>query len=417
MLRRFLGEHGIGKRGFLVITILFVSVFGWYYTTEPMINRILNDINITHTQNLAIWATFYVSIIGGSILGTFLSNKVNMLKFLYTWTVLTVVISFLPALLTNVTLLQVWSVSLLLGASFGLGLPSCLAYFAECTVVENRGRIGSITFLIATISVPFLEILFSLKIDLTTISVIFALLRGIGLIVFFLKPKKQSSSQMTTSVSFVSILRDKSFLLYFVAWSMFPLVNQFEIALLEQFLIDWMPNLLKIMAVVEPLVAGLSLLIAGLLCDWIGRKKILLSGFVALGIAYAIIGLDPHSVFSWYLYILVDGVAWGIFLLIFVLILWGDLSQPGTREKYYALGGVPFFLSYIIPEFLTESFIDQISLFAAFSLASFFLFVAVMPLVFAPETLPQKKMELRRLRKFAEDAKTAKEKYERKRKG
>ncbi len=417
MLRRFLGEYGIGKRGFLVITILFVSVFGWYYTTEPMINRILNDINITHTQNLAIWATFYVSIIGGSILGTFLSNKVNMLKFLYTWTVLTVVISFLPALLTNVTLLQVWSVSLLLGASFGLGLPSCLAYFAECTVVENRGRIGSITFLIATISVPFLEILFSLKIDLTTISVIFALLRGIGLIVFFLKPKKQSSSQMTTSVSFVSILRDKSFLLYFVAWSMFPLVNQFEIALLEQFLIDWMPNLLKIMAVVEPLVAGLSLLIAGLLCDWIGRKKILLSGFVALGIAYAIIGLDPHSVFSWYLYILVDGVAWGIFLLIFVLILWGDLSQPGTREKYYALGGVPFFLSYIIPEFLTESFIDQISLFAAFSLASFFLFVAVMPLVFAPETLPQKKMELRRLRKFAEDAKTAKEKYERKRKG
>ena len=32
----------------------------------------------------------------------------------------------------------------------------------------------------------------------------------------------------------------------------------------------------------------------------------------------------------------------------------------------------------------------------------------------APETLPEKKIELRRLRKFAEDAKKAKEKYERK---
>ena len=416
MLRRFLGEYSIGKRGFLVITILFLSVFGWYYMTEPMINSILNGLEITHTQNLAIWATFYVSIIGTSILGTFLSNKVDRLKFLYIWTVLGVGISFLPALLTNVTLLQVWSVSLLLGASFGLGLPSCLAYFAECTTVENRGRIGGITFLIATISVPFLAILFS-AFDLATITVIFALLRGMGLIVFFLKPKKQSSSQMTTSVSFVSILRDKTFLLYFVAWSMFPLVDRFETALLEQFLIGWMPNLLDIMVVVEPLVAGLSLLIAGLLCDWIGRKKIMLSGFVALGVAYAIIGLDPYSVFSWYLYFLVDGVAWGIFLLIFVLILWGDLSQPGTREKYYALGSVPFFLSYIIPEFLTESFIDPISLFAAFSLASFFLFVAVMPLVFAPETLPEKKIELRRLRKFAEDAKKAKEKYERKREG
>ena len=204
-----------------------------------MINSILGGLEITPTENIAIWATFYVSIIGTSILGTFLSNKFDMVKFIYAWTVLGVGISFLPALLTNVTLLQVWSVSLLLGASFGLGLPSCLAYFAECTVVENRGRIGSITFLIATISVPFLEILFSPKIDLTTISVIFALLRGMGLIVFFQKPEKQPSSQITTSVSFVSILRDRTFLLYFVAWFMFPLIDRFEGVLVDHFLEIW----------------------------------------------------------------------------------------------------------------------------------------------------------------------------------
>ena len=413
MLRRFLGEYSIGKKGFLVITILFLSVFGWYYMTMPMINSILSGLDITHTQNLAIWATFYVSIIGSSIVGTFLSKKVGRLKFLYAWTVLGVVISFLPALLTNVSLLHVWSMSLLLGASFGLGMPSCLAYFADCTVVENRGRIGGITFLIAIISVPLLAIPFS-TFDLATISVIFALLRGMGLIVFFLKPKKQPSSQITTSVSFISILRDKTFLLYFVAWFMFPLVDMFERGLVDQFLTGWMPSLLDIMGVVEPIVAGLSILIAGLLCDLIGRKKIVLSGFVALGVAYAIIGLAPLSIISWYLYFIVDGVAWGIFLLTFVLILWGDLSQLGTREKYYALGSIPFFLSSVIPLLLTQSFIEQVSLSAAFSLASFFLFVAVMPLVFAPETLPEKKMELRRLRSFAEEARKAKEKYERK---
>ena len=37
-----------------------------------------------------------------------------------------------------------------------------------------------------------------------------------------------------------------------------------------------------------------------------------------------------------------------------------------------------------------------------------------MPLVFAPETLPEKKMELRRLRSFADEARKAREKYERK---
>jgi MFS family permease len=416
MLRRFSSEYSIDKKGFIVITILFLSVFGWYYMAMPMINSLLGDLEVTHTENLAIWVTFYVSIIGTSIVGTFLSNKLGRLKFLYTWTVLGAVISFLPALLINVTFLHVWSISLLLGASFGLGIPSCLAYFAECTIVENRGHIGGITFLMANLSVPLLAILFS-TFDLATISVIFALLRGLGLIVFFLKPEKKPSSQITTSVSFVSILRDRTFLLYFVAWFMFPLVDRFESAFLEQFLIGWMPNLLDIMGIVEPLVACLSILIAGLLCDWIGRKKIVLFGFVALGVAYAIIGLAPYSAFSWYLYFIVDGVAWGIFLLIFVLILWGDLSQSGNREKYYALGSVPFFLSYVIPKLLTDAFIEQISLSAVFSLASFFLFIAVLPLLYAPETLPQKKIELRRLRKFAEDAKKAKEKYERKRKG
>jgi len=136
-----------------------------------------------------------------------------------------------------------------------------------------------------------------------------------------------------------------------------------------------------------------------------------------LGVAYAIIGLLPLSDLSWYLYFVVDGVAWGIFYLTFVLILWGDLSQPGSREKYYALGSVPFFLSYVIPRFLTESFVEQIALSAAFSLASFFLFIAVLPLLYAPETMPEKKIELKRLRKFAEDAKKAKEKYEGKKKG
>ena len=417
MLRRFLGENSIGKRGFLVITILFLSVFGWYYMTLPVIEGILTGLNPNYTENLAIWATFYLSIIGASILGTFLSKKVDRLKFLYIWTVLGVVASLLPALLINVTFWQVWSVSLLLGASFGLGVPSCLAYFAECTIVENRGRVGGITLLIAYLSVPLLANLSDTStFDLATISVIFALVRGLGLIVFFQKPEKQASSQITASVSFISILRDKTFLLYFIAWSVFPLVDSFARVLVDNYLeFDYInPDLLGNMSIVEPLVAVLSILIAGLLCDWIGRKKIVLSGFVALGVAYAIIGLVPNHDFSWYLYFVVDGVAWGIFSLIFVLILWGDLAQSGSSQKYYTLGSIPFFLNSIIPLVLTKTFVDQVELSLAFSFASFVLFIAVMPLMFAPETLPEKKMELRRLRSFAEEARKAKEKYERK---
>ncbi len=415
MLWKLLERSSITRKDFLIVFMLLVNVFTWLYMMPQMINSVLSGINITHEQNLIIWSVHYIAIIGSGIVGAVLSRKINRLKFLYLWIIFGALTSLLPAVFNIFTLSHALVISILLGVSFGLGMPSCLAYFAECTIVENRGRIGGISFLVATLCVPLLAIPFQIF-NLTVIAIIFAIWRGTGLIIFFLKPEKHSTVTTNKNVSFASILSEKSFLLYFIAWFMFPLVDRFEGALVVPFLTGWMPNLLDIMGVVEPLVGGLSILIAGLLCDWIGRKKIVLVGFVALGVAYAIIGLDPFSVISWYLYFIVDGVAWGIFLLIFVLILWGDLSQPGSREKYYALGSVPFFLSYVIPQFLTESFVEQISLYAAFSLASFFLFVAVMPLMFAPETLPEKKIELRRLRKFAEDAKKAKEKYERKKK-
>ena len=411
MLRRFLDENSIGKRGFLVITVLFLSVFGWYMMAGAILDGLISDLITTHTENLSIWATFYVSIIGTTLLGAFLSKKVDEIKFLNAWIIVGVITSLLPAVFMNFTYSQVWSMSLLLGASFGIGLPSCLAYFAKHTTVENRGRIGAISFLTANISALFFVNLIGIF-DLAIISVFFAFLRGLGLIVFFLKTKKKPSSQIE-SASFVSILRDKGFQLYFIAWSMFPLINNFERVLVDNYLLEWNRSLLESMEIVEPLVIFLSILIAGLLCDWIGRKKMVLSGFVAIGIGYAIIGFIPEFDFSWYLYFIVDGIAWGIFFLTFVLILWGDLAQSGRSEKYYALGSIPYFLSYTIPKLLPPSFVHEVEIVSAFSVAAFFLFLAVIPLVFAPETLPEKRMELRRLRKFAEDAKKAKEKYER----
>jgi F0F1-type ATP synthase membrane subunit b/b' len=47
----------------------------------------------------------------------------------------------------------------------------------------------------------------------------------------------------------------------------------------------------------------------------------------------------------------------------------------------------------------------------AFSLASFFLFLAVVPLMYAPETLSEKKIRDKELRDYLEKAKKTKEKY------
>lgn len=413
MLRNFFGENGIGKRSFFVLAILFLSVFGWFYITLPLLDIILIELGPTDLETLTIWATFYLSIIGTSVLGAYLTTKFSRVKIISSWAIFGAFISLLPAIINTNSFDQVLSVSLFLGASFGIGLPACFAYFADITVVENRGRVGAIVFLIANVIAPFLSILSS-SIDLVILSIFFALFRGMGLIVFFFKSGEQSVFPMKKSVSFISIFKDRTFLLYFIAWSMFPLVDNFESVLIVPYLEQNMNYILGLMDIIEPLVGVFSILLAGLLCDWIGRKKIVLSGFVAIGLAYAIIGFFYGSPFSWYVYMVVDALAWGIFSLIFFIVLWGDIAQTNDSGKYYTIGSIPYFLGLMIPALLPESLIGEIELYFAFSLASLFLFVAMMPLAFAPETLPEKKMELRRLRSFAEEARKAREKFENK---
>ena len=91
-------------------------------------------------------------------------------------------------------------------------------------------------------------------------------------------------------------------------------------------------------------------------------------------------------------------------------------SWNRIKGKYYLIGLVPFLIASYAQIIITP-FAELIEFSGAFSLASFFLFIAVLPLLYAPETMPQKHIELKRLRKFADDAKKAKEKYERKGKG
>ncbi len=190
---------------------------------------------------------------------------------------------------------------------------------------------------------------------------------------------------------------------------MFCLVDRFEWPILEEFFGDFS----YLIFMIGPIISSFFAFIGGLLSDRVGRKRVVLYGFITLGIAYAIIGLSPtpSPSISWYFYVVVSSISTGILWVIFLLILWGDLSQSSTREKYYAIGAVPYFLSDMIQlpliPYLTD--IDPIN---AFSLASFFLFLAVFPLLYAPETGPERKIELRRLRKYVEGAKKVREKHE-----
>ena len=93
--------------------------------------------------------------------------------------------------------------------------------------------------------------------------------------------------------------------------------------------------------------------------------------------------------------------------------LWGEVATSDI-EKSYAIGEAPLFLTLIIST-LTKSYIENISGTASvFSLAAFFLFIAVIPLLYTRETLPQRKIEERQLKIYTEEALKIRQKIEQK---
>jgi MFS family permease len=207
--------------------------------------------------------------------------------------------------------------------------------------------------------------------------------------------------------SVLSVLHERRFVLYLVPWIMFCLVNSLEAPILRGF---FGSDFFNFVVVAELAISSISALIGGLVADRMGRKLVAIVGFAMLGVGYAVLGLFPEYGVSRYLYVAVDGIAWGLFVVIFFMVLWGDLAGSMGKDRYYLLGGLPFLLSWLI-QLLVEPYAESISIYAAFSLASFFLFLAVLPLLYAPETLPEKRIKDRELKGYVEKAKKAKEKY------
>lgn len=399
-------KSDIINKDFLIVFILLFNALTWYSMVPMVINNILSFFKPAYTQGLLIWTVFSGSIIASGILGSILSKKIGRLNFLYLWMILGVVVSLSPTLLGSITLTNITIISVLFGISFGLGMPSCLAYFADYTRFEYRGRIAGLILLVSNLS----ALVFVIAMDMFNLvvnSFFLTIWRASGLIIFFFKPKEKIESKIERSTSYMSILHDKPLILYFIPWLMFNLVDRFEWPILERFFSE---SHLYLQSLIAPLICSFSAFIAGVLSDWIGRKRVVLYGFVTLGIAYAIMSIASTMEISWYLYLAIDSTATGILWVTFLFILWGDLSQSSNREKYYAIGETPYFLSEIIQP-LSVPHVLLISGTSAFSLASFFLFLAVFPLLYAPETLPERKIKLRMLRKYVEKAERLQQKY------
>jgi len=394
----FRGENSIP------LALLF-NTFSWFFIGQMMISKIAPTDDATVLSLAYCMAIILSAVIGAQFL-TKIRRQQNLFLF---WLVFGSLISLLPMTTANSPMFAIATV-ILMGISLGIGLPSCLAYFTHSMPIEKRGKAGGILLMFTFICTPLVAN-FMDPLNLVMSSIVFSLWRGWSL-AFVFKASFKGFEEMPRrgESNFFTVVKNRQLYLYFTAWLMFSFVDGFG----SLYLGSHLEGYYYILRVVEPIVAGLSALGAGIVSDWIGRKRVLLFGFISLGLAYATIGIFTPGPILTVLFFVVNGIAIGLLFVVFTIVLWGEVATSDI-EKNYAIGEAPFFLTMIIST-LTKPYLDSISgTVSVFSLAAFFLFIAVIPLLYARETLPQKKIEERQLKIYTEEALKMRQKIEQRR--
>jgi MFS family permease len=387
---------------------LVTNAFVWYYFVVDILQNILRIMPIDQFTTLLIWSAHFAGITFSAIAGASLVRRIKgRTRFLILWMMLGIASSLISIAVDITSISNVLMLSILLGVSLGLGMPCCMGYFTESIETDNRSRVGGIILLLSGVGVVVLGTVTTGNISLQT-SVLSAW-RIFGLLFYVLFRPVEKKMERNEVSSYRALFNQRSFFLYLIPWVMFSLVTYLTVPMQSK--IVGSPANLEFLRVIENVLGAVFAVIGGFLSDAIGRKSVAIAGVALLGLGYSALGIYPQNPLSWYFYTICDGVAWGMLLVIFVITIWGDLSHDKPSDVYYAIGVLPFFISKFLQLTIATYVTATIPNYAIFSFTALFLFLAVIPLMYAPETLPEKLVKQRELKGYIEKAKKEKEKY------
>lgn len=377
----------------MAVILLFFPSFALFY----LINGLVYNYSVGVETPSPDWvfigeALFLISILCSAIIGSMISERLNRKRFLGFWILFGVLTTFSFAVFTDPTIFLFLSV--LAGASFGIGFPSCLAFIADSTAIEERARVSG-----AAMAVTFVAlILFSGIISqLGLIEALFltATFRAISFLALLIDPFERAVVKKKKK-TWEAVFTTRGFGFYFIPWLMFMTAGG-----TANFVESWLPpspemesleSLGLALAYVGVAFAGLF---SGFVSDRFGRKKAIIFGLSTLGISYAVFGITTHEI-AYLLTQIFWGASWGIMFGNYFMTVNGDLSSAGSRERFYAAGSIFLILNSSL-QLLAKIYSHPISPNIVSSILSLVLFVAVIPLLYAPETLSSDKIRRRKL--------------------
>jgi len=389
-------------RPVLVSIFLLTNAFVWYSYAIIILQKSVDSISLSlgFMSNMLIWGIHFAALIGSALIGVYLTRILGGRKrFLAIWILIGTFASLTPFALGTTDIWGVIALGWIFGFSFGFGMPNCMGYFNIQTQIENRGKYGGFVILSTGILTVGLDLL-GISGGLFELTITLAVWRAIALVaVAFSKPTMKIENTKSAP-SYRTVISRKPFILYFVPWVMFALLNYLTTPVGQNVL---SPSVLSDLQLLGNVFMGAFALVGGVFMDLVGRKRLAIVGFVMLGLSYSILGFANDTP-AWYVHNVMNGISWGILYVLFVVTIWGDLSYAVPSDKLYALGVSPFFFSKFLQLTISAQIVAAIPISAIFSFTALFLFLAVLPLIYAPETLPEKIMKDRQLKTYLEKA-------------
>ena len=397
--RAFSQLIGIDPRIAATNIVLVAGAFIWYFLAFSILTDLLDLANATSFETLVVQGVNVGAIAITAIIGSLLVEKYKKrVHFLYFWMFVGILISFTTIMFTPSTYSEIIAVSLVFGGYFGIGMPAALGYFSASTEIKNRARLSGFTFLVIGL---FFFVLGSLSVGSIVIAgVVLLAFRIVTLLLFYLSKKNDGVVQNSSQVSYFRIMAKRSFLLFLIPWLVFNLVDYLTMPFITR-LTEGTAFYQNVSLYQNILIAVVAVTI-GFIADFKGRKCLMIVGFASLGVGYAALGLFQGN-FVWYIFFIADGISWGIFNVLFLFTLWGDLAQGYNSEKMYVLGALPYLFSNFV-RLLLSPLLSGFEPTTLFSFASFLLFVAVLPLIYSPETLPEKTIKEMEIKSYLDKA-------------
>lgn len=382
----FLFNIKLRKRGLLALLILYLSASLWQYIFSSQI------INHFVESNVWVQITFNFMIAISFFIGAFFVDKINPLKLIYLWAISTPLLMLLSAIVINS--IYLWITISFLGILFGIGSLAFFNYFHSLTTLEERGRVSGFIIFISLLLTPLFSMLATYVGFLGAIAL--CIIFNLGTFtILLLNPKDKIKLTSKENIETQSYSR-RTLLLYLIPWLVFSLINGSLAKIVSLHLMQLFSDSFFQAILLQGLSAVFGALVSGIIADFFGRKMILSVGLVTYGISAAVSGINP-TYNTFYLMAIIGGFSWGVFLVGYQLVIWGDFSTRKHCAPFYAIGMIPFYLSRGLG-FLFTPDILQISVENAAFISCSLIFLSNIPLFLAPELIPleiKRRLDLR----------------------